>query len=309
MLASGRTERTGLRIVIAHDLSPEADRAVTAIAAAEWPPSTEARIVTSSTGIGPGPSSFALVREARAHARAVRVSVESAHSRVASTLAGAGISVETSIVTGRPGRAIVRDANRFGADLIVSGARSQSPLVSTFLGSVSSEIAERARCSVLIARVESIGRVILAADDSRATRTAVEIAASWPVFGTTAIRVISVASRPSNYTASVLRADEVEDAMAESLATARDHARGPIDAALRRLAAAGREVDGRVRVGDPAEEIMAAAREWPADLIVLGASGTSLVRRLILGSVARTVLEGSSSSVLIARRPVGPRAT
>lgn len=309
MLASGRTEGAGIRIVIAYDLSAEADRAVTAIAEAAWPPSTVVRIVTSSAGIGPAPSSFALTSEARAHARAVRSSVEMAHAHVASTLAATGIGVETNIVTGRPGRALIREADRFGADLIVSGARSQPPLVATILGSVSSEIAEGAPCSVLVARVESVERVMLATDGSPAAQAAVDLAASWPLFAATDVRVLGVASRPSSYTGSVLSGDEAGDASADALSTTLDHAHGPVDAALGRLALAGRDGDGHVRVGNAADEIVAAAREWPADLIVLGATGASLVRRLILGSVARAVLQRSSSSVLIARprREAPPR--
>ncbi len=46
----------------------------------------------------------------------------------------------------------------FGADVIIAGARDQGPMAATLLGSVSSEIAEGARCSVLIARGTSAAR-------------------------------------------------------------------------------------------------------------------------------------------------------
>jgi nucleotide-binding universal stress UspA family protein len=302
-------EPAGPRIVIAHDLSAEADRAVTVVATAPWPPTTIVRIVTSSTGLGRGSSSFALVRETRARAAGIRASIETAQARAAGTLAGKGIHVETTIVAGRPGPAVVTDAIGFGADLIVSGGRGQHPLVATLIGSVSTQITERAPSSVLITRVESIGRVILATDGSVGADAATDVVASSPLFSTSEIRIVGVASPPSNYTGSVLSRDVTEDSYADSLAKAREFARTQVDAALGRLAEVGHQAKGDIRVGNPAEEILAATREWPADIVVVGSTGRSLIHRLILGNVARTVLHRSPSSVLIARSQTSSEPT
>ena len=53
-----------------------------------------------------------------------------------------------------------------------------------------------------------------------------------------------------------------------------------------------------LREGKPADEILAAAREWEADLIVIGTHGRSGVSRLILGSTADSVVRhaGAQSS-------------
>lgn len=74
-----------------------------------------------------------------------------------------------------------------------------------------------------------------------------------------------------------------------------------VDEAVEQLAAAGRAVEVQVRLGDPATEVVAAAREWPADIVVIGSNGEPLLRRLLLGSVARKVLHAVPSSVLVAR--------
>jgi nucleotide-binding universal stress UspA family protein len=55
-------------------------------------------------------------------------------------------------------------------------------------------------------------------------------------------------------------------------------------------------------VGDPAAEIIDEAIDWRADVVVLGSRGHTGLTRLVLGSVARNVLQGSRSSVLIVRR-------
>ncbi len=70
-----------------------------------------------------------------------------------------------------------------------------------------------------------------------------------------------------------------------------------------RLRDAGRVIDTEVRNGDAAGEIVAVAEQRGADLIVLGSRGRTGLRRLLLGSVARNVVSGSTASVLIVRDP------
>ncbi len=56
-----------------------------------------------------------------------------------------------------------------------------------------------------------------------------------------------------------------------------------------------------VKVGNPAEEIIATAEEVEADLIVMATHGRAGVTRLLLGSVAERVIRGSSRPVLAVR--------
>jgi nucleotide-binding universal stress UspA family protein len=66
---------------------------------------------------------------------------------------------------------------------------------------------------------------------------------------------------------------------------------------------AGLRADGDRREGDAATEILAAADASKADLIVLGSHGRTGLARIVLGSVARNVLQHAACSVLIAREP------
>ncbi len=53
--------------------------------------------------------------------------------------------------------------------------------------------------------------------------------------------------------------------------------------------------------GDAATEILVAAHDFAADLIVMGSRGQTGLARFFAGSVARRVLQRATCSVLIAR--------
>ena len=53
----------------------------------------------------------------------------------------------------------------------------------------------------------------------------------------------------------------------------------------------------------PADLIIEAAREWPADIIVMGTHGRRGLRRLVLGSDAEWVLRAATVPVLLIREP------
>jgi nucleotide-binding universal stress UspA family protein len=67
------------------------------------------------------------------------------------------------------------------------------------------------------------------------------------------------------------------------------------------LHSAGFTAEADRRDGDAATEILAAANASRADLIVMGTHGRTGLRRLILGSVVRNVLQHATCSVLVVR--------
>ncbi|HSD11680.1 MAG TPA: universal stress protein [Candidatus Binatia bacterium] len=60
--------------------------------------------------------------------------------------------------------------------------------------------------------------------------------------------------------------------------------------------------------GSPAEEILATARAWNADLIIIGSHGRTGLARIVMGSVAEQVVRHAPIPVLVVRGPkdVGP---
>jgi nucleotide-binding universal stress UspA family protein len=54
--------------------------------------------------------------------------------------------------------------------------------------------------------------------------------------------------------------------------------------------------------GEASAEILNRARDWGADLIVLGAKGAASLESIILGGTAEHVMQGAPCSVLVVRR-------
>lgn len=56
-----------------------------------------------------------------------------------------------------------------------------------------------------------------------------------------------------------------------------------------------------IEIGSPQAEIVNAAKDWPADLIVIGSHGRGGITRALLGSVAESVMRHAPCPVLVVR--------
>jgi nucleotide-binding universal stress UspA family protein len=290
-----------LRVLLATDLSRCAESATRLAASLPWPKNTTILVLgvieSARPVVGVAPDGLSSdERDAREFTFAVRLASE--------TLAAPGRTVETVTTFGRPAEAIVEEAARFRADLIVMGSRGRGPLRSALLGSVSAEVVDRAPCPVLIARRERISSVVFGADGETRTAAAADVLA-WPVFADVPIRVITVANVELPYGAvaesrakfaaavsSYLKTTSEEDTRCDRIAKQK----------AAQLTALGIRATGEVRHGAPARAILGAADAFGADLIVVGSRGNRGLRRMVVGSTAREILHNASCSVLIARR-------
>ena len=62
-----------------------------------------------------------------------------------------GLTVESTVQDGDPGKVIVKEAEEWGADLIVMGSHRYGPLKRMMMGSVANYVMDHAPCSVEIA--------------------------------------------------------------------------------------------------------------------------------------------------------------
>ncbi len=92
-------------------------------------------------------------------------------------------------------------------------------------------------------------------------------------------------------------------AMADVMAQVQRLAASALQKLVDRSRAAGLEVSSELRTGAPRDEIVSFARECKADLIVAGTHGRKGVPRLLLGSVAESLVRLAPCPVLTVHGP------
>jgi nucleotide-binding universal stress UspA family protein len=232
---------------------------------------------------------------------AARGTAEDARARLATRWP----ATEARVVDGDPRILITQHAEEWHADLIVVGARGLGAVSGFLLGSVSSAVVHHAHCPVLVVKDEprSLLEVVMAVDGSEDALAAARFFAALPLDPATTVRLIGVVERPRYPYASPEVITPTLDAAVEELVADR---RAAIEDALGRVEAELRdkvvEIERSTPVGLPADEIVAAARDAKADLVVIGARGLGAIKRLLLGSVSERVLHRVDCPVLIVKR-------
>jgi nucleotide-binding universal stress UspA family protein len=107
---------------------------------------------------------------------------------------------------------------------------------------------------------------------------------------------VYVAPSLSQYVGFHVPPSSIEAFVGEIVAGADTSMRAYLDAHFK-----GAEVDGKVLVGYPAEEILNLAEDEDADLIIMGTHGRTGIDRILFGSVAEKIVKSSKCPVLTIR--------
>jgi len=293
-------KRAGFVVLVATDGSAPARAAVRAAAVLPWPRGTRvcavmAREVTRTSEL---PASArkaaeeAFEQAARAARRALARRWPDATARVVNKRA--------------PADAILEEARRLGARVIVLGSPGHGALRRLLLGSVSREVVRRAAIPVLVVKggLRELRRVVIGLDDSaNARRSAAFLAVlKAPARArVTLLRAVEPTRLPSiGLLPAWVRATLSAEAAALNDAKLRA-ARRDVDATARLLRRAGWRVRPVVRSGVPLPTLLETVKQSRANLLVLGARGVGGVKRLLLGSVTEGALTRSPVSVLIVK--------
>jgi nucleotide-binding universal stress UspA family protein len=155
---AGRVAGDGVRLVLGVDGSPDAAAAVDAVAARAWPKGSEVHVVLAADPqasmamlYGPpfGVWSPAITTEHFDRPQEMLTAVAEAAAR---QVREAGLVAIPVVRDGDPKQVLLREAEQLGADCIFVGAKGHSRMERFLLGSVSSAVAARARCSVEVIR-------------------------------------------------------------------------------------------------------------------------------------------------------------
>lgn len=287
-----------LRVLVATDGSAQGKAAIATAVRFPWPTRTRVQGITARRVKADFTRSILLP----ALDRTVTVIAASARRSLRRRWADADVA----IVDATPVDGILEEAGRFRADVILLGWRGHGPARRFLMGSVSRGIVRSAKCAVLVVRRprREVQRVVIGFDGSANARRAVELVGALPAPRGGTITLCTTVERmdvpqqalaPRGVRSTV--AAEVRRINADRAARAKkDLAR-----ATATLARSGWRVKTVVAAGDPLRELLAAVNSVGADLLVIGARGTSGVRHLLLGSVAEGALNRCPVPVLVAR--------
>jgi nucleotide-binding universal stress UspA family protein len=307
-----------MKVLLAVDGSDYSLAAVEEVAHMPWPEGSRVRVVAvAELPLATGPWEIPL--SANSYEEWVKVleerSVENTAQAMArfGEVAGALTEVTPKTLKGDPKFAILDEAERWGADLIIVGTHGYNALERLWLGSVSRAVVSNAKCSVQIVRrraAHDAGRramkILLAVDGSEFSDVAVEEIANRPWPRASEVQVISVIQIPYAVGSETLGLPESYYSQLEQ--AGREQAESAINRAVTRLRESGSEretplaVTGRATIGHAEVAIIETAKDWGADLVVLGSHGYGGFKRFLLGSVSQAVASHAPCSVEIVRR-------
>lgn len=287
------------RILLATDGSPSAQAALATAAKFPWPPSSRAQAVVARSNWLPARS-----EQARA---AVEESFKGVADEARRALARRWPETKVVFIDEPPGDAILAEATRFKASLIVLGWRGHGTFRRLLAGSVSRSVAAQAQCPVLVVReaAKAVRRFVVGFDGCPNSERALEFLSSLePGRGRSVVLVSvvqpvqtpgSVARFPSSMRASI------RQQVAALNEEQRQQAQATVAAGATRLERSGWAAKSEVRFGAPLASLLEAVEEHRADVLMLGARAMSGLENALLGSVANGALDLSPVPVMLVR--------
>jgi nucleotide-binding universal stress UspA family protein len=216
------------------------------------------------------------------------------------------VKIEHRFVIGAEADEILEAAADAHCDLIVMGTHGRTGLGRVLLGSVAEQVLRRAPCPVVTVKAPATGaaktaiqRILYATDFSERSRVALQLA-SWLARDHKAELVILHAVPPPT--------DTLEEVITEHSTGLDREAAGRL---LSQLTPAVPNVrfTRELKEGDPAAQILEAAKQNQCDLIVMGTHGRTGLARLVMGSVAEQVVRNTPCPVVTVKAPFAAAAS
>ena len=145
-------------------------------------------------------------------------------------------------------------------------------------------------------------KILLAIDESEFSQVAIqEVETRFASEGAT-VRVLHVVGTFVPPAAALLDAGGSLEGVREDVAS---RYRALVENTAERLKRRGLTAEGVVKDGNPGKVIIEEAKEWGADVVVVGSHWHGRLERLLLGSVAQYVVDHAPCSVEVAHRKEG----
>jgi nucleotide-binding universal stress UspA family protein len=287
--------RRSLRVLVATDGSDEAQAAIATARQFPWPDRSRLRVVIARNPRAAHRRSILLAAADR--------SAEDAAARARRALSRRWPDVEVAIIDEPPVKAILAEASRFEADVIVLGWRGHGRVRQLLMGSVSRGVVRGAKSPVLVVRQAArVVRIVVGYDASTtATRALAFVERLAPPRNGKVILVSAMQLRSAPSGRRLPGAATIAEEIRRANAATGRAAMQQLARAAQRLTRSGWDTSTLLVRGTPLRHLFRAVEIAGAHLLVIGARGTTGVRYLLLGSVAEGALDRSSVPVLLVR--------
>lgn len=142
-------------------------------------------------------------------------------------------------------------------------------------------------------------KILLAIDESDFSQAAIQEVEERFATPDTTVRVLHVVGTFVPPAAALLDAGGSLERVREEVAS---RYQALVESAAERLRARGLTTESVVKDGNPGKVIVNEAKDWGADVIVVGSHGRGGLGRLLMGSVAQYVVDHAPCSVEVAHR-------
>ena len=182
-------------------------------------------------------------------------------------------------------------------DLIVMGTHGRHGLDRLLLGSVTEKVLRKARCPVLAVRQPTHEFVTPEDRVEPVHLRKILFCVDFSTYAESALRY--ALSLAQEYKAELTLLHVLEDfPLSKDLPTATAEVVAKLEGLLPPAARTGCDVKTRLRVGKPYEEIVRAAVEAGADLVILGVRGRNALDLALFGSTTQRVIQQGPCPVL-----------
>ncbi|MCX6020684.1 MAG: universal stress protein [Chloroflexi bacterium] len=225
---------------------------------------------------------------------------------VAQRLATDGLAVRTVVGFGNAADEIVRLAGAENADLIALATHGRSGIDRWVHGSVAEAVLQIASTPVLLIHPadyvvsQSVQQLVIPLDGSPLAEAALAEAVTLATAMKTPLALVRVVEPV------YLAADPAAGIMTDYgnlLDDMQGAARAYLDEQAAALTAQGLTVTTAVPIGTPAKEIVDFAQAHPGSLIVIATHGRTGVAGILLGSVARRVVQQAGAPTMLVQAP------
>jgi nucleotide-binding universal stress UspA family protein len=218
---------------------------------------------------------------------------------IAVTVQDRGLALESTVIQGQPGLAIVRFAEMNGMDLIVICTRGRSGFSRWLMGSVADRVVRGATVPVLLIPAGEIEimykRILLPLDGSKLAERALPHAIAQAQGSGARLVLLRVAETIPH--APGVTAADLERVRKQTIAWAQEY----LERITEQVQEQGVQVESAIIEGRPNIEITRFSEANSIDLIVLSSRGRSGFSRWLMGSVADRVVRGATVPVLLVR--------